>query len=87
MTDYSSFADTPTAPATRAAVVVPHDSNAIADTPKGLYVGGAGDIAMRGATGTTDQLWKAVPAGTVLPFRPSHIRATGTTATAILALY
>lgn len=87
MTDYSTFADTPTSPASRAAVVVPHDSASIADTPKGLYVGGAGDIVMRGIAGTSDQTWKAVPAGTVLPFRPSHVRATGTTATAILALY
>lgn len=86
MADFS-FVDTPTSPATRAMAVIPHDTNPIAEPPKGLYVGGGGDIAMRGANDTADQIWKSVPAGTVLPFRAAYVRATGTTATAILALY
>ena len=81
------FADTPSSPATRAVAVVPHDSNPIGQLPKGLNVVGGGTIVMRGINGTADQSWVNVPAGTILPFRPSHIRATGTTATSILALY
>ena len=87
MADYTSYADTPSSPATRAAAVTPHDTNPLAEVPKALYVGGAGDITMRGAGGVADQLWKGVPAGSILPYRASHIRATGTTAFAILALY
>ena len=88
MTDYfSSHGDTPSAPATRALVVSPHDTNALSDIPKALYVGTAGNITMRGVNGAADQLWKNVPAGTVLPFRAQYVRATGTTAADLLALY
>ena len=67
--------------------MVPHDSNALADIPKALYVGTGGDIAMRGLNGSTDQLWKNVTSGAVLPFRAQFVRATGTTAADLLALY
>jgi type 1 fimbria pilin len=75
------------APATKALAVTPHDSNALTEVPKALYVGTGGNITMRGVNGAADQLWKNVPAGTILPFRAQYIRATGTTAADILALY
>jgi len=84
---FSSNADSVSAPATRAVAVAPHDTNALTDIPKALYVGTGGDITMRGVAGTSDQLWKNVPAGTVLPFRAQYVRATGTSAADILALY
>ena len=88
MTDFfSSSADSVSAPARRAVAVVPHDTDPLPDIPKALYVGGGGAIAMRGVDGAADQLWKNVPAGSVLPFRARWIRATGTTATDLLALY
>ena len=88
MTDpFSSLADEVSAPARRALAVVPHDSNALSDIPKALYLGTAGNIAMRGVDGAADQVWKNVPAGAILPFRASYVRATGTTAADILALY
>lgn len=88
MTDvFAGAVDSATAPATDARAVVPSDSEALGSVPKALYVGGAGDIVMRGVHGGADATWKAVPAGTILPFRASHVRATGTSATAILALY
>jgi hypothetical protein len=84
---FSGVADAPYAPATRAVAILPDDQAALADIPKGLFVGSGGDIAMRGARGTDDQVWRNVPSGAVLPFRASHVRATGTTAADILALY
>jgi hypothetical protein len=84
---FSGAVDSVMAPATRAVPVVPHDSNAIADIPKALYVGTGGSIAMRGVAGTADNVWKNVPDGTVIPFRAQFVRATGTTAADILALY
>ncbi len=74
------------APATRAVAVVPDDGNPLIDVPKALYVGTGGAIAMRG-TGAVDTVWKNVASGTVLPFRARYVRATGTTAADILALY
>ena len=87
MTDPFQSADSVSAPARRAAAVTPHDTEPLTEVPKALYVGGAGDVAMRGVDGAADQIWRSVPPGTILPFRPSHVRATGTTATHILALY
>jgi hypothetical protein len=88
MTDqFSTRADQVSAPATRAVAVVPHDSDALGDIPKALFVGTGGNIAMRGVNGSSDQSWKNVPSGSVLPFRAQYVRATGTTAADILALY
>ncbi|WP_448662347.1 hypothetical protein ACG3SL_17005 [Sphingomonas sp. CJ20] len=84
---FSSLADQVSAPATRAVAVVPHDSNALADIPKALFVGTGGTIAMRGVNGTSDQSWKNVASGSILPIRAQYVRATGTTAADILALY
>ncbi|HEV2746547.1 MAG TPA: hypothetical protein VGW34_04520 [Allosphingosinicella sp.] len=84
---FSNLADSVSAPATRAAAVAPHDSNALADVPKALFVGTGGHISMRGAGGGADVLFKNVPAGSVLPFRALYVRATGTTAADIVALY
>lgn len=84
---FSNQADQVSAPATRAVAVTPHDSNALTDIPKALYVGTGGAIAMRGAGGGADQSFKNVPSGAVLPFRAQYVRATGTTATDLLALY
>jgi hypothetical protein len=87
MADKFAGVDGVSAPATDAVLVTPHDINALADIPKALFVGTGGDIAMRGAGGSADQIWKGVPAGAILPFRARYIRATGTTAADILALY
>ncbi|WEK44203.1 MAG: hypothetical protein P0Y64_05135 [Candidatus Sphingomonas colombiensis] len=84
---FANSADTASAPATRAAAVSPHDTNALSDIPKALYVGTGGTIVMRGVAGSSDQIWKNVPNGALLPLRAQYVRATGTTASDILALY
>lgn len=83
---FSNRADSTSAPATRARPVVPHDTNALSDVPKGLYVGTGGTITMRGVGDDTDSVWTNIPSGSVIPFRASHVRATGTTASGMLAL-
>jgi hypothetical protein len=67
--------------------VVPSDTAPLAEVPKALFVGTGGTIAMQGVGGGADVLWKNVGDGTVLPFRAAFVRATGTTAADILALY
>jgi len=86
MDAFSGAADALFAPATRAVAVVPDDLTALADVPKALFVGTGGSLVMRGASGV-DQAWRNVPSGAVLPFRAVFVRATGTTAADILALY
>ncbi|HEX2763998.1 MAG TPA: hypothetical protein VHM92_09205 [Allosphingosinicella sp.] len=84
---FAGMVDSMTSPARRAVAVTPHDSNALIDIPKALFVGTGGALTMRGAGDVADQVWKNVPDGTVLPFRARYIRSSGTTAADILALY
>jgi hypothetical protein len=84
---FSNVADAPFAPATRAVAITPNDTAALADIPKGVFVGTGGTIVMRGARGGADEAWRNVPSGTILPFRAQYVRASGTTAADLLALY
>jgi hypothetical protein len=84
---FTGYSDSVGSPATKAVAVVPHDVNALPAIPKALFVGTGGTIAARGVGGGADQLFKNVPNGSVLPFRAEFVRATGTTAADILALY
>lgn len=85
--NFATLGDTPGAPATASVAITPHDSNPLSTIPKALFVGTGGTITMRGANGAADHIWKNVANGTVLPFRAQYVRATGTTATDMLALY
>ncbi len=67
------------------ASVTPSDSATFSPLPKGIYVGGAGNIALTGEDGTSVTF--AVVAGAFLPLCPSKVLSTGTTATGIIALY
>lgn len=81
------LADTAASPARNASAVTPHATNPLGNVSKGLYVGGAGDIACRLVDDTADVTFASIPAGAILPLRVSHVRVTGTTATDIIALY
>lgn len=66
--------------------VTPSDTTLLAPT-RGLYIGGAGNVTVDFADGTTGILFTAPPVGTLLPISVIRVKATGTTATAIVALY
>lgn len=84
---FENRADTVSAPATRCVAVTPHDSNALSEIPKGLYVGTGGDLAIEPAGGGGAVTLANVADGSVLPVRVRIVRATGTTAADIVALY
>lgn len=74
------------------AAVTPDDDNDLAHPTVGsigyarsLYVTGAGDVAFTGVDGE-DDTW-TVAAGTVIPVAVSRVKATGTTATGIKAIW
>lgn len=72
----------------RAIAVTPHDTNPLANgTTNMLFVGGAGNITVRMVDMSTDTVFTGVAAGTLLPIAVTHVRATGTTATNMVALY
>ena len=53
---------------------------------RGVYVGGAGNVAAVGDDGTV-VTFTAVPVGTFMPIGPRRINATNTTATLLVGLY
>ena len=73
-------------PANDASAVTPSDTAPLTYVSRALYIGGAGNlvVTMQGGGNVT---FSAVPAGTVLPIRCSHVRSTSTTATLIVNLY
>lgn len=73
-------------PATKAVAVTPNDANDLAYVAKRLWVGGAGNVTLITLGGDTVE-YASVPAGTYLNVRASRVKATGTTATNIVAEY
>lgn len=73
-------------PADFAAAVTPHDTNALANFARALYVGGTGDVKLTTPGGST-VTFAGVPAGTILPVRAKVVFSTGTTATSIIAIW
>jgi hypothetical protein len=65
--------------------VTPSDATVL-QTTKAIYVGGAGNVTVKMAGDSANILFTAVPVGTILPIAVTQVRATGTTATAIVAL-
>lgn len=84
--EFPVTADNPIYPAQDADEVTPHDTTALGNVTKGVYVGGAGNLEVIMLGGET-VVFSAVPAGTVLPIRATHVKDANTTATLIVALW
>lgn len=67
--------------------ITPSDATVLPDGIRGVWVGGAGNIAVIMSGDTAPVTIAGVPAGTLLPIQISKVMATNTTATAITALY
>ena len=67
--------------ATDAFVITPSDSTV--HRAQAVYVGGAGNIAVKTEDGTT-LTFSGAQAGTILPVKTSQVLATGTTATNLI---
>lgn len=52
---------------------------------RAIYVGGAGNVTV--VMDGVATLFTAVPVGTILPVQATRVDATGTTATALVALF
>ena len=67
--------------------VTPDDSNDLSSYAYGLYVGGAGNIAIIGVDDSSAVTFVGIPAGSFLPVMAKRVMSTGTTATNIVALH
>ncbi len=72
-------------PATHAFAVTPGDGSDLPEVTRALYVGAPGNISVVTLSNATVTL-NGVGAGTILPLRVRRVRATGTTASAIVGL-
>jgi hypothetical protein len=69
-----------------AVAITPNDSTVIPVT-RAVYVGGAGDIAVRLPDNETPVTFVGVPAGIIFPIQVDKVLTTGTTATNLVAMY
>jgi len=79
---YSSFGKTPVSPIRTAVAVTPHDTNELAQVSR-IFVGVAGNISVILADDSSAVTFKGVQG--FLPMLVKQVRATGTTATDIVA--
>lgn len=83
-----SRSDDLSAQARRARVVAPSDSTDLPEGPaRAIWVGATGDIALVLLDDTDPVIFTVASAPALIPFLVKRVRATGTTATAIRALY
>lgn len=80
------LSDDPTQPARHAAAITPDNSTDLTTATRGLYVGGAGDVAAIMAGGET-VTFVGLAAGVVHPLSVARVKATGTTATGIVGVW
>ncbi|TNM66393.1 spike base protein, RCAP_Rcc01079 family [Aliirhizobium smilacinae] len=73
-------------PASAGMAVTPSDTTALSVSSRAIYIGSGGTLAIRMISGD-DLTFIGVPSGSFLPIRVSQVHATGTTASAIVALF
>ena len=70
-----------------AQVVTPHASDPLPNVSEAIIVDVTGVVALLTERGDGTDVLITMTAGTIYPIRATHIRAIGTTATGIIALY
>ena len=83
---FRNNADSPMAPAARAFAVSPSDVSDLPEATKAIYIGEAGDIVLVPLSGTAEITFANLPAGAILDVRARAVKATGTTAAALVGL-
>ncbi len=74
-------------PARGSTAITPNDSTELTSVTKAVYVGSGGNITGRLVGDTTDTVFENIQDGAILPVQFKLIKATGTTASAIVGLY
>lgn len=69
----------------RSAFAITPSATPFARRPQGIYVGGAGDVAVKFCSGCPNVVFTAPPVGSILPIMPYSVE-TATTATLLVGL-
>ena len=85
MDRFESFQDSAFSPSRAPFTIIPDDIAELPTVPKGIYVGTGGDVTLRGIDGAADVTYRNLPSASYIAVRASHVRATGTTATDLIA--
>jgi len=86
MDQFKDFPATLTSPATNAIELIPDDLNPLDMVTRALYVGQTGDISVEMQSGQIVG-FQNVQGGSILAIRTLKVRATGTTATGLIAMW
>jgi hypothetical protein len=74
-------------PARDAVAVTKSDATTYSPPFRALWVGGAGDVAVKTKVGGSAVTFVGVAAGTILPVNAYQVMSTNTTATSIVGIY
>lgn len=80
------LSDDVTQPARNAVAITPSDTTDLTIATRGIYIGGAGNVAVIMAGGQT-VTFTALATGIVHPLSVARVKSTGTTATTIIGVY
>ena len=83
---FKTFARSLTSPPEYAQEIAPSDAAALPFVTRALYVGGAGDVALR-LMGGAEVTLRNMQAGSLIPIRIDRVKASGTTATGLIGLW
>ena len=83
---HSGYKEGLSSPADNAFAITPHDSNELAYTTRGLYVGVQGDVKVQMISGDT-VTFVELAAGVIHPLRVKQVFNTGTAATNLVGVY
>ncbi|MEZ5682132.1 MAG: hypothetical protein R3E14_12655 [Erythrobacter sp.] len=85
MDRFEDFRDSAGQPSRSPFPIAPSDDDALAIVPKGIFVGTGGDVTLRGIDGDGDVTYRNLPDASYIAVRASFVRATGTTASDLIA--
>ena len=77
--------DSASGPSRDAFSLTPSDSTPISPLPKGIYVGTAGSVTLRTVDSGADVTYRNLTNGAYIAVRALYVRATGTTASDLIA--
>ncbi len=82
---FGDYTDTENSPSRAPFAIVPSDTVELPLVPKGIFVGTGGDVTLRGLNSAADVTYRNLPDASYIAVRARFVRATGTTATNLIA--